>query len=87
MPEEAKEWATGVTAIFKQLEETLQKNGLEKIELKEGASFDPETQEAVSMQPGKKDKIVQVLEAGYKIEDRILRRSKVIVGNGEKEQK
>ncbi len=81
-PEEAKEWATGVTGTLKQLEDVLTRAGLAKIEAQ--GEFNPEMHEAVSMQPGEKDHIIQNLETGYKIGERVIRRSKVIVGNGEK---
>ncbi len=84
LPEDpaAKEWANGIIAILKQLEETLKKQGLEKI-VTENLPFDPNFHEAVMTRPGEKDLILQEMEKGYKIQDRVLRRSKVIVGNGE----
>lgn len=84
LPEDpaAREWANGILAIIKQLEKTLKKQGMEKIPV-ENQTFDPNFHEAVMTQPGEKDLILQEMEKGYKIQDRVLRRSKVVVGNGE----
>jgi len=78
----AREWANGIIAILKQLEETLKKQGLEKIDTA-GKTFDPNFHEAMMTQKGAKDQIIQETEKGYRIQDRVLRRAKVIVGNGE----
>ncbi len=78
----AKDWAAGVIAIFKQLEETLANFGLTKIDASESA-FDPNVHEAITTSSGPKDQILKALQHGYKMGEKVLRRSKVVVGHGE----
>ncbi len=77
----AKEWAEGIIAIMKQLEMILANKGLEKIE-SERKDFDPRFHEALMTEEGEENKIIRELEKGYKIHKKIVRRSKVAVGNG-----
>lgn len=74
-----KEWNDGIVAIFKQMEEILKTHGLETITTTE-QNFDPNLHEAVMTEEGPADKIIRELEKGYKIADRVIRRSKVVVG-------
>ena len=59
--------------------------GIKKIEIVEN-SFDPTTMEAIASIPcpegEEPGKIVQVIEDGYKLHDRVLRATKVIVYEG-----
>ena len=75
----------GVLLIQNKLRETLRNKGLEEIEVQAGDAFDPEVHEAVTQIPAPaknlKGKIVDVLEKGYKLGDRIIRHPKVVVGN------
>lgn len=82
LPEDpaAKEWANGIMAILKQLEDALKARGLEYIPTT-GQTFDPNHHEAVMTEAGPKDQVIKELEKGYKISDRVLRRAKVTVGN------
>jgi len=81
LPEDktAREWANGVLAIFKNLEETLKARGLETINT-ESQPFNPILHEALMTEPGPQDQVIKQLEKGYKIADRVLRRAKVTVG-------
>jgi molecular chaperone GrpE len=83
LPEEpaSREWANGMLAIMKQLEDTLKKQGLEQIP-SSGQKFDPVLHEAVMTEPGEQDRITREMEKGYRIQNKVLRRAKVIVGNG-----
>lgn len=83
LPEDpsARSWAEGILAIAKQLENTLVGRGLESIPTE--GMFDPNLHEAVLTENGPADQIIRSLEKGYKLADRILRRSKVVVGNGQ----
>lgn len=76
-----REWAEGIINIFKKLTETLNERGLEVIATL-GQKFDPNLHEAVMTENGPQDQIIKELEKGYRLNDRILRRSKVTVGNG-----
>jgi molecular chaperone GrpE len=82
----AKEWANGILAVLKQLQDVLKKQGLEVIPT-DGQIFNPNFHEAVMMETGPQDQITRELEKGYKIQDRIIRRAKVVVGNSEAENK
>lgn len=80
---EKNEWVQGVINIEKQLSETLKKQGIKEIEAID-QPFDPNLHEAILHGSGKKDLIVEELEKGYLLNDKVLRPSKVKVGNGEK---
>lgn len=79
-----KELLKGVELISNKFKETLRSKGLEQMEIKEGDSFDPDIHEAITQIPAPKDKlkgkIVDVVEEGYKLGDRIIRYPKVVTG-------
>ncbi len=74
----------GMSLIHHKLQQTLQNKGLSALECKTGDPFDPDTQEAVAEIPAPsetlKGSIVDILEKGYLLGDRIIRYSKVVVG-------
>ena len=73
----------GLELIFNKFNDTLQTNGLENLEVKKGDTFDPELHEAISqIKSTKKDsgKIIDIVEKGYKMGDKIIRFPKVVVG-------
>ena len=73
--------ATGVTMVQAQLLDILKRFGITPIEAK-GAAFDPNLHQAVMQQPSKDYKpmtVLQVLENGYMVHDRVLRPARVIV--------
>lgn len=59
--------------------------GLTEMTVKEGDVFDAEMHEAITQIPAPKEslkgKIVDVIEKGYKMGERIIRFPKVVVGN------
>jgi molecular chaperone GrpE len=75
----------GVKLILENLSSTLVNAGIEKIEIGE-KKFDPTAMEAIASIPcpdgEEPGKIVQVIEEGYKLHDRVLRAAKVIVYEG-----
>ena len=75
----------GFKLIYNKFYDTLVSNGLSKIEVSEGTIFDAEKHEAITQikAPSKKmvGKIIDVVENGYLIGDKILRYPKVVVGN------
>ncbi len=77
------EWIKGATQIFQQFQQALTKDGLEAIEAA-GKPFDPKIHEALMAGPGPKDQVVEEYEKGYMLGDKVLKRSRVKVGNGEK---
>ncbi len=69
----------GLNLVIGKLQNILREEGLDEIELL-GKEYNPETAEAISTQPGEKDNIiVEVLQKGYKLKDKIIRAGKVIV--------
>ena len=76
--EEAK-LEEGVRLVHRSLAAALAKEGLQEIET-EGA-FDPHTQEALLSQPSdqKEGSVIQVLQKGYRLGDRVLRPARVVV--------
>lgn len=74
----------GVELIHNKLKETLKSKGLEAMNIKQGETFDPEIHEAITQVPAPSDKlkgkIVDVIERGYKLGDRIIRFPKVVIG-------
>ena len=82
--EEDDERFKGVALIQHKFRETLRSKGLEEIEAGPGDAFDAEVHEAVTQIPAPaknlKGKIVDVIEKGYKLGDRIIRHPKVVVG-------
>ena len=78
--EAAKE---GTQMIFGKLTAYLKGKGLERIEAK-GADFDTELHEAVTTFPAPsedlKGKVIDVVQTGYTLGDKVLRYAKVVVG-------
>ena len=74
----------GVELIHNKLKESLRAKGLEEVETKEGDAFDADLHEAITQIPAPSDKlkgkIVDVIEKGYKLGDRIIRYPKVVTG-------
>lgn len=74
----------GVQLINSKLRDTLHNKGLEQMTVKEGDKFDSDLHEAVSQIPAPKKKlkgkIVDVVEKGYTLGDKIIRFPKVVTG-------
>lgn len=82
---EDKELFKGVELIQNKLKETLKTKGLQEVEAKTGDAFDAEIHDAITQIPAPskklKGKIVDVIEKGFKLGDKIIRHPKVVVGN------
>jgi len=82
---EDKEMFKGVELISNKFRETLKNKGLEELEVSQGDVFDAELHDAVTQIPAPdkklKGKIIDVIEKGFKLGDRIIRHPKVVVGN------
>jgi len=79
--EEKSEFRNGVELIYKQLQDALQKLGLRAISA-QGERFDPHLHEAVEMvdtTEAEDHKILDELQRGYKLKDRLLRPAMVKV--------
>jgi molecular chaperone GrpE len=51
-----------------------------------GTPFDPAVHEAVRTGKGKDGIVVEELQKGYKLHDRVIRPAMVVVGHGEEEE-
>jgi molecular chaperone GrpE len=75
----------GVELIHEKLKGTLVAKGLEVVDVKAGDAFDADFAEAITQIPAASDKmkgkIVDVIEKGYKLGDKIIRFPKVVIGN------
>ena len=75
----------GVQLIRAKFGETLNSKGLQEVEVKQGEVFDAELHEAITQIPAPskklKGKIIDVIEKGYMLGDKIIRHPKVVVGN------
>lgn len=74
----------GMELIYNKLFNTLTQKGLSVIEIKDGDVFDVELHEAITQIPAPsndmKGKIIDVVETGYKLGEKIIRYPKVVVG-------
>lgn len=75
----------GVVLIYEKLKSTLVSKGLEQVEVRTGDVFNADFAEAITQIPAPseelKGKIVDVIEKGYKLGDKIIRFPKVVIGN------
>jgi molecular chaperone GrpE len=73
----------GVEIIFKKFVKTMEGLGVKKIET-EGKDFDVDYHEAIAMVPGmgddKKGKVIDCVQTGYTLNDKVIRHAKVAVG-------
>lgn len=72
----------GLDMIFQKLARTLEQQGLRKMDTAEKA-FDTDFHEAVAILPmgdDKKDQIIDTVQAGYLLNEKVLRHAKVVVG-------
>jgi len=79
-----KELLKGVELINDKLKNTLEQKGLAHFEVEPGHEFDAEIHEAITHVPAPsekmKGKVMDVIEKGYKLGERIIRFPKVIIG-------
>lgn len=71
-------WFKGVEMSIKQLRQVLKDEGLEQIEA--DGRFDPALHEAVDTKEGEDDKILEVVEKGYRLGGKVVKPVKVVVG-------
>ena len=73
----------GMELIYQKFMKTLESQNVTKIDTKD-ADFDTDLHEAVAMVPGmgddKKGKVIDCLQEGYKLNDKVIRHAKVAVG-------
>ncbi len=75
----------GPVLIFKQLKSELEKKGLKEIESPIGKTLDTDFHEAITNIPApskkEKGKVIDVIEKGYMLGEKVLRYAKVVIGN------
>lgn len=81
--DDAEALKEGMKLIFQKFEKVLGSLGVSKIETAD-ADFDTDIHEAVAMVPGmgddKKGKVLDCVQTGYKLNDKVIRHAKVAVG-------
>ncbi|MFY0630790.1 MAG: nucleotide exchange factor GrpE [Flavobacteriaceae bacterium] len=79
-----KEVLKGMQLISDKFKSTLTQKGLSEIVVKQGDAFDSEIHEAITQIPAPskklKGKIIDAVEKGYKLGDKIIRYPKVVIG-------
>jgi len=73
----------GVRLVQRELQQALGKEGL--VEIETNGHFDPHVHEALLSQPSDQDEgaILEVLQKGYRLGDRVLRPARVVISQGE----
>ncbi len=75
----------GIELIQNKLNSTLEGKGLAKIKVEAGSDFDTDFHEAITQIPAPsedlKGKVVDVVETGYTLNEKVIRFAKVVVGN------
>jgi molecular chaperone GrpE len=68
--------------VHRELKEALAKEGL--VEIETDGRFDPHVHEALLTQPSEEDDgaILEVLQKGYRLGDRVLRPARVVISEG-----
>lgn len=77
--------AEGFLLIFNKYKKILEQSGAKVLELKAGDDFNADTQEAITQIPAPseelKGKVVDVVEKGYVLNEKVIRFAKVVVGS------
>lgn len=75
----------GFLLIFNKYKKVMEQSGAKVLDLKTGDVFNADTQEAITQMPAPseelKGKIVDVVEKGYLLNDKVIRFAKVVVGS------
>ncbi len=81
---EAEALRKGVLLIYQKLISTLEQKGLKVITVEKGEAFNADNHEAITQIPAPSDdlkgKIIDIIEKGYKLGDKVIRFPKVIIG-------
>lgn len=81
---EAEELRKGVLLIYQKLVSTLEQKGLKSIKVEKGEVFNADNHEAITQIPAPTDdlkgKIIDVVEKGYKLGEKVIRFPKVVIG-------
>ena len=78
-----EQWSEGVVLVFNKLHKIMEQQGVKAME-STGLEFDPDLHEAITEIPAPTDdmkgKIIDTVEKGYTLNDKIIRHAKVVVG-------
>ena len=81
---EAEELRKGVLLIYQKLVKTLEQKGLKLMEVNKGDVFNADNHEAITQIPAPSDamkgKIIDIVEKGYLLGDKVIRFPKVVIG-------
>ena len=77
-------WVEGVRLVDRKFRTTLEAQGVTPIKAL-GEPFDPNFHEAVRQDKGKEGIVIEEIQKGYMIHDKLLRPAKVVVGDGSTE--
>ena len=77
-------WVEGIRLIERKLRAGLESQGVREIKAL-GEKFDPNLHEAAMYSKGPEGTVIQEIQKGYMLHDRVIRPSMVVVGNGETE--
>ena len=81
---EVKAMKEGIDLIHSKFKNVLEQKGIKKMEIEAGSDFDTELHEAITQIPAPeeklKGKIVDVIENGYLLSDKVVRFAKVVTG-------
>lgn len=82
--DEENEAVKGITLISNKFKKVLEEKGLKVMEIKQGDDFDEEFHEAITQIPAPtkklEGKIVDVIEKGYFLKEKVIRFAKVVTG-------
>jgi len=73
----------GLSLMVDQFKSILEGEGVKKLEVK-AKKFNPETMDCVELVAGDKEKVIEVVQPGYLLNDKVIRPAKVKVGQGGK---
>jgi molecular chaperone GrpE len=79
-------WVDGVKLIYRKFRATLESQGLSQIEALD-KPFDPNLHEAVRQDKGEEGIVIEEIRKGYQLQDKVIRPTMVVVGNGEDTEK
>lgn len=88
MANENSGWLQGVRLAALELKKTLKEAGVEFIPDEQGEQadkFDPSLHEAIDVAEGENGKIIKIAEMGYKLNGKVVRPAKVVVGKAKEE--
>ena len=81
---EAEELRKGVLLIYQKLSKNLEQKGLTVVNVEKGDAFNADDHEAITQIPAPSDdlkgKIIDVIEKGYKLGEKVIRFPKVVIG-------